>query len=69
LGYREFLQGEKKESVWDVGIDMKGEVIERERRRFGNKISKLYCGLEVMEELDDGSIDFKVKFFVFIKFF
>ena len=50
----------KKHSVWDIAYEKTGDYICKERNKFLNKIGQFYCNIEALEELDDGTIDFKV---------
>ena len=54
-------------NVWDIGIDMTCEHISREKSKFLSKMAQFYTNIEVFQELDDGTIDFKVSHLIKLK--
>lgn len=61
IKFRELLLNAKRNTVWDIAYLRIGEHVGKERNKFLNKMNQVYCNIETIDELDDGTIDFKVK--------
>ena len=59
---RELLE-EGNEHVYKV-LNLEGKFMERERNKFRARLNHSFTRDECFLELDDGSIDFKVSFFI-----
>lgn len=59
---REILLKKNNATFWDYVLERNGDFFVKEHRIFLNKINSVYANMGVFEDLDDGTIDFKVTF-------